>query len=163
MIELEYQSPFNSSLETGVRSLVILVASFPEEFDLQRLVDLDYLVVHSGDADGPESLHIAMPLRIGELLVRRSLIEKGIFLMMSRGLIRRIPSDDGFKYVAAETAGPFISSLTADYTCKLKERAEWAASKYQSSTTEEIRFLTNSIFRQWSNHFYAAKSIEEPK
>ena len=32
---------FNSALETGVRSLVILAANFPAALDLQRLVDLD--------------------------------------------------------------------------------------------------------------------------
>lgn len=69
---------FNSALETGVRSLVILVANFPAALDLQRLVDFDYLVVHSGDLDGPESLHPPLPLREGELLVRRNIIESGI-------------------------------------------------------------------------------------
>ena len=52
---------FNSALETGVRSLVILAANFPAALDLQRLVDLDYLVVHSGDVDGPKSLHPPLP------------------------------------------------------------------------------------------------------
>lgn len=57
---------FNSSLETGVRSLIILVAAFPIAFDLQRLIEMDYLVVHSGDVDGPSSLHAPIPMRIGE-------------------------------------------------------------------------------------------------
>src|SRR4051794_423087 len=110
------QAPFNSPLETGGRSLTILVAAFPVAFDLQRLVEMDYLVVHSGDADGPESLHAPLPLRAGELLVRRGLIEKGLLLMISRGLVRRIPSKDGFHYIAEETAAPFICALTADYS-----------------------------------------------
>lgn len=76
-------TPFNSPLETGIRSLAILAAGHPVTFDLQRLVEMDYLVVHSGDANGPESLHAALPLRAGELLVRRELIEKGLLLMMS--------------------------------------------------------------------------------
>lgn len=46
-------SPFNSPLETGVRALSILEAAHPEACDLHRLVELDYLVVHSGDAGGP--------------------------------------------------------------------------------------------------------------
>lgn len=52
---------------------------------MQRLVEMDYLVVHSGDADGPDSLHAPLPMRAGELLVRHGLIEKGLMLMMSRG------------------------------------------------------------------------------
>lgn len=146
-------NPFNSPLETGVRSLTILVAAFPAAFDLQRLVEMDYLVVHSGDADGPESLHAPLPLRAGELLVRRGLIEKGLILMMSRGLVKRMPSEDGFLFVAEETAAPFISSLAADYSRRLRERAEWAVGRFQGVSTEEIRRITHRLFERWSSEF----------
>lgn len=151
-------NPFNSSLETGVRSLTILVVAFPAAFDLQRLVEMDYLVVHSGDADGPESLHAPLPLRAGELLVRRGLIEKGLILMMSRGLVKRMPSEDGFRFVAAETAAPFISSLAADYSCRLRERAEWAVGRFQDVSTEEIRRITHRLFERWSSEFQLVQS-----
>jgi len=82
MTESHRHTPFNSPLETGVRSLAILVAAYPASFDLQRLVEMDYLVVHSGDAGGPKSLHAPLPLRAGELLVRRGLIEKGLLLIL---------------------------------------------------------------------------------
>ena len=65
-----HTEPFNSPFEAGVRSLAILVAAFPEAYDLQRLVEMDYLVVHSGDVNGPASLHAPLPMRAGELLVR---------------------------------------------------------------------------------------------
>ena len=78
MTSRTHHSPFNSPLETGIRSLAVLVAAYPEPFDLERLVEMDYLVVHSGDADGPYSLHAPLPMRAGELLVRRGLIEKGL-------------------------------------------------------------------------------------
>ena len=77
MTKIINNQPFNSYLETGVRSLIILVVAFPTLFDLQRLVEMDYLVVHSGDIGGPKSLHAALPLRVGELLIRRGLIENG--------------------------------------------------------------------------------------
>lgn len=151
-------NPFNSPLETGVRSLTILVAAFPLAFDLQRLVEMDYLVVHSGDADGPESLHAPLPLRAGELLVRRGLIERGLILMMSRGLVKRMPSEGGFHFVAEETAAPFISALAAEYSCRLKQRAEWAVGHFQDVPTEEIRRITNRLFERWSSEFQLAQS-----
>jgi len=144
-----------------VRSLAILVAAFPVAFDLQRLVEMDYLVVHSGDADGPNSLHAPLPLRAGELLVRRGLIEKGLILMMSRGLVQRIPADDGFSYVAGETAAPFIASLTADYSRRLRQRAEWAVSRFQDVPTEEIRRITHRLFERWSSQFQPVQSTGE--
>lgn len=147
------QTPFNSPLETGFRALAILVAAFPVGFDLQRLVEMDYLVVHSGDADGPESLHAPLPLRAGELLVRRGLIEKGLLLMMSRGLIQRNSNADGFSYLAGETASPFMASLTAEYTRHLVERAEWVVGRFEQVPTEEVRRITHSLFEKWSSQF----------
>jgi ABC-three component (ABC-3C) system Middle Component 2 len=152
-------NPFNSPLETGVRSLAILVAAFPQPFDMQRLVEMDYLVVHSGDADGPESLHAPLPLRAGELLVRRGLIEKGLVLMMSRGLVQRIPKDDGFSFVAGETAAPFIATLTARYSQRLLERAEWAVNRFEKVPTEEIRRITHRLFEKWSSQFQPMQTI----
>ena len=87
MTESTVNNPFNGPLETGVRSLAILTAAFPMAMDLQRLVEMDYLVVHSEDARGPSSLHAPLPLRAGELLVRRGLIESGLKLMVRRGLL----------------------------------------------------------------------------
>jgi hypothetical protein len=148
-----HPTPFNSPLETGVRSLAILVAAFPAAFDLQRLVEMDYLVVHSGDADGPESLHAPLPLRAGELLVRRGLIERGLLLMMSRGLVQRLSKNDGFSYLAGEMAAPFVSSLTAEYSRRLMERAEWAVTRFESLSTEDVRRLTHQLFERWSSQF----------
>lgn len=120
--------------------------------DLQRLVEMDYLVVHSEDAKGPSSLHAPLPLRAGELLVRRGLIESGLKLMVRRGLLSRIASYDGFSYIATDSAQPFVSSLTSNYSIKLLERARWAYETYGSTPTEEVRKVTHRIFK-WTSEF----------
>lgn len=144
---------FNSPLETGIRSLVILVAAHPVAFDLERLVEMDYLSVHSGDVNGPESLHPALPMRAGELLVRRGLIEKGLLLMISRCLIQRIPTENGFNYVAGEAAAPFLASLTSIYFQQLRSRAQWVVKQFMDMTTSEIRQITHRLFENWSSQF----------
>lgn len=78
------RSPFNSPLETGLRALAMLVSAYPNSFDLQRLADFDYIIVHSGDLDGPASMHPPLPLRASELIVRREIVNAGLALMMSR-------------------------------------------------------------------------------
>src|SRR6266404_5680651 len=123
-------SPFNSALETGIRTLAILVASYPRTHDLGRLVQYDYLTVHSADADGPPSLHPPLPLRSGELLVRRALIESGLRLMMSRSLIRREFSLDGLLYSAEDSAAAFLDNLQTHYMAQLRERAAWVAATF---------------------------------
>ena len=154
----ERQPTFNTPLETGIRSLTILVAAHPESFDLQRLVEMDYLVVHSGDVGGPGSLHAPLPLRTGELLVRRGLIEKGLMLMMSRGLVQRHPTAEGFVYLAGEPAAPFLASLGSPYMNKLRIRSAWAVDRFAGQPTEQIRSITHRFFEKWSSEFQQIQS-----
>src|SRR5690606_27961354 len=132
---------FNSTLETGVRSLVILAANFPAALDLQRLVDFDYLVVHSGDVNGPKSLHPPLPMREGELLVRRKIIESGISLMMSRGLVTRIAGEEGIFYQATDYAKPFVDLMATPYMRSLIVRANWVGETFGNMDTKELHSL----------------------
>jgi hypothetical protein len=150
---------FNSALETGVRSLVILVANFPAALDLQRLVDFDYLVVHSGDLDGPPSLHPPLPLREGELLVRRKIIESGILLMMSRGLITRIAGAEGIVYQASDYAKPFVDLLSTSYMSSLKDRANWVGDTFGNMDTADLHGLINGFFNKWTTQFHPSRGL----
>jgi hypothetical protein len=91
---------FNSPIETGVRALILLAEAYPQGFDLQRILEYDYMMVHTGDFEnGPPSIHPALPLRSGELLVRRELIDRGLMLMVSRALATRQPTKQGFAHL----------------------------------------------------------------
>ena len=155
-------SPFNSPLETGVRALAILEAAYPGRSDLQRLVELDYLVVHSGDAGGPASLHAPLPMRASELLVRREIIERGLLLMMSRGLVERTAGVDGIEYEAGETARPYMASLSAPYTVELRARARWAVETFGQMGTDAIRAITRRLFDQWTSDFQPSQLPGSP-
>lgn len=150
---------FNSALETGVRSLVILTANFPVALDLQRLVDFDYLVVHSGDVNGPESLHPPLPMREGELLVRRKIIESGISLMMSRGLVTRIVGAEGIVYQASDYAKPFVDSMATPYMRSLIDRASWGAATFGDMGTTELHDLISSFFDKWTTQFHTSQGL----
>lgn len=145
-----------------MRSLAILLAAFPTAYDLQRLVEMDYLVVHSGDANGPESLHAALPLRAGELLVRRGLVERGVNLMASRGLVHRNAGADGLTYSATENSNGFFSMLQSEYILLLKARAEWAVGLFGHHTGEEIRAITRTFFDGWNSQFQPTSSVHLP-
>lgn len=152
-------TPFNTALETGIRALTILDAVFPATLDLQRLVDFDYLVVHTGDAGGPQSLHAPLPLRTGEILVRRKIIENGLLLMMSRGLVQRIPTASGIQYSASDATTPFLSALSSEYMMKLRERAIWVAEQYSAVTDEELKVTMRHLFDEWTTQFQPMESI----
>lgn len=146
-------SPFNSALETGVRSLAILVASYPRAHDLSRLVQYDYLTVHSADANGPPSLHPPLPFRSGELLVRRGLIEAGLRLMMSRRLVHIVPRAEGFLYMAEDAAGAFFDSLRSPYIADLSDRAEWVVATFDHLAATELNVIIKRLFEAWTTEF----------
>jgi hypothetical protein len=144
---------FNSPIETGVRALILLAESFPAQLDLQRVLEFDYILVHTGDVDGPPSIHPALPLRSGELLVRRQLIERGLMLMMSCGLVGRYATPNGFMYRAEDAAGPFLDALTAEYLDELKDRAVWVIDRFSEMSDRDIRMMLSQVYDQRSREF----------
>lgn len=146
-------SPFNSPLETGIRTLSILVASYPAAHDLHRLVQYDYLTVHSEDAGGPSSLHPPLPLRSNELLVRRQIVQKGVLLMASVGFVRRETNERGFLYSATESAGAFLSNLKSEYLSDVKERAQWVIEIFDALSADQLEKIVNTLFETWTIEF----------
>ena len=152
-------SPFNSALETGVRTLAVLVAAYPNAYDFQRLVQFDYLTVHSADADGPPSLHPALPLRSNELLVRRQIVERGLLLMVSAKLVRRYTDSRGFLFVAEDAAGAFLANLTSEYVVGVKERAQWVVDTFDSLTADNLDRVINRLFEAWTIEFQPVETL----
>ena len=147
------QFPFNSALETGIRSVGVLVAAYPRAFDLQQLVAFDHLVVHTGDIGGPTSLHPALPMRSAELLVRRDIVERGLLLMMTRRLVDRFAQEDGIYYRAGEIAETFIRNLTAPYLVALQLRAQWVIESFGDLDQDTLRKQMNAVFGRWIEEF----------
>src|SRR5882757_1430480 len=116
---------FNTPFETGLRSVVLLTACFPDMLSLNRLVIFDHLVVHTEDVGGPESMHPKDRSRAAEILVRRGLVQSGLSLMQTRGLVERLVTPDGFRFRASEGAGSFVDMLSSKYMVALKERSGW--------------------------------------
>jgi hypothetical protein len=145
---------FNSALETGIRAVCILVANPSNKFDIQQLLALDHIVVHSGDIENaPPSLHPSVLQRNGELLVRRPLVENGLSLMESKKLVKKVITEDGFYYTATELACVFIDSLTNEYIKELNQRAQWAVAMYQEYGNRIFSEVFNSAFERWKNEF----------
>ncbi|MBV1929146.1 MAG: threonine transporter [Gammaproteobacteria bacterium] len=149
---------FNSALETGIRSVCILAVDHSARYDLQQLLAFDHLVVHTGDIENaPVSLHPNVTQRNGELLVRRPLVERGLNLMESKGLVNKSVAKNGFFYNATELAVVFIESLTNSYTLELNNRAQWAVEKYKNSGNKFFIEIFNTAFDRWSNEFQVAE------
>ncbi len=148
---------FNGPLEAGIRTVAVLGAAHPDTFDLQRLIAMDYLLVHTGDIGGPESLHPPSPLHSAELLVRRRLVEKAVLLMMTRNLVERVIGRDGIKYKAGENAAPFLAALDSEYSRSLKERAGWLVKAFGTYSEQDFRAKMRTFFDHWVEEFQAAE------
>jgi hypothetical protein len=140
-----------------VRAVAVLAAAHPRSFDLQRLIAFDYLLVHTGDVGGPDSLHPPAPLHSAELLVRRKLVEQALLLMMTRDLVRREASADGIRYMAGENAAPFLVSLQSRYLSALKERADWLVEYFGADSEIEFRAVMRRFFDRWIEEFQIAE------
>jgi hypothetical protein len=144
---------FNTALETGVRSLVILNAAFPRVFDLAHLTWFDHLVVHTADVGGPQSLHPDLPQRTGELLVRRRVVEEGVQLMRRLHMINAIADEKGIAYQASDSASALVDTMQTPYALELKSRAEWLAQKLEEFSSEELAGLIADKIGRWAVEF----------
>lgn len=147
-------SPFNSGLESAIRTLTVLAAIHPQAADLQRLLMFDYLLVHSADASGPPSLHPSTPLRNGELLVRRSLVEQGLLLLVSRELAERRIEERGIEYSASDHASPFLDGLRSGYVRGLRDRAYWIEERFMPLSDSQLQTFFREHFDQWTSEFF---------
>lgn len=129
---------FNSPFELGLRMVYLLCSLGPAGADLQKLVLLDYAIVYSGDLEGPSSLHTPVPYRGSELLSRRELIEQGLYIMSTRGLVDATMDDSGITYVAGPSALAMVGSLTSRYFLELETRCRWAASEFSELDSGDL-------------------------
>lgn len=149
--------PFNTPLESGIRGVTMLVAAYPRQFDLQRLVAFDHLVVHTADIGGPESLHPELPMRSAALLVRRKLVEQGLLLMASRGLVERVATSEGIFFSASEFAETFILSLESPYLKALRDKATWVIETFADLDDRTFRGAMREAFGNWVEEFESAR------
>jgi hypothetical protein len=149
---------FNTPFETGLRSVVILATAYPDLLNLNRLVVFDHLVVHSEDVGGPKSMHPKDRSRAAEILVRRRLVGAGLSLMQTRGLIARVVTPGGFRYIAGEGAGSFVDMLSSTYMIALKDRADWLIEHINPLSDDDLSGLVQSRMDVWETEFQTGRA-----
>jgi hypothetical protein len=153
---------FNGAVETGLRSLAVLTQAYPDRMSLQRLVILDYIVVHSDDIEGgPPGLHPKTPNRGGQLLVRRDVIQSGLLLYMSRGLIDQHFDSEGISHQATDGAGAFLDAFRAPYVAKLRQRADWVDEMFGLQDDEALSNLVSEGIADWGTEFEMSSVLWE--
>ncbi|MET7842212.1 ABC-three component system middle component 2 [Streptomyces sp. NPDC005356] len=146
-------NPLNSPVEVGMRALVLLAHSHPDPLDLSWLVVLDHAMLHSGQFDGPPSLHPQLPAQPGELGMKRRLVLEGLEVLMRAGLATVEATGAGLVYQATERGSGFVGILEAPYVGDLSQRAQWAVDQFASTT--DAAAATRDITADWYAQFTA--------
>ena len=120
---------FNSPLEAGLRTVIILDAFAPAAFDIGDLSLLDYYIVHAADAGADESIHPDLEARAGEYFVRRRLIQEGLSLMVGSFLVEEMHDERGISYRSREMTSAFVDLMGSHYNNCLKKSCNWLVRK----------------------------------
>lgn len=150
----QFASPFNGPVEIGLRALCVLTTAFPNAYTLQQLVVFDYFLVHSDDIEGgPAGLHPRTPHRGGEILVRRGVLQDGLALYESRGLVEQIYKDGGIFFAATDMSADFLDTLCAEYVKGLRERADWVVDSFGLLDDAELDAIVRDHIGKWGAEF----------
>jgi hypothetical protein len=145
---------FNSTLEVGLRIVVLLSQDLTKIYDIDRLVIFEYFILHAKDVDNEqENLHPSLPLRSSEIIIKRKLISEGINLLVSKGLVEIIYKDEGVFYKPNALTAMFVDLLKSDYFNNLKSLANWVAKKYSSIETSELSSIVKENIQLWGGEF----------
>ena len=151
--------PFNSVVEYALRCAILLEASYPSSLSMQRMVYYDYLLTHSGDADGPESIHLDTPNRISEISIKREKIDGAMSLLCSKGLARIIFNKEGISYIASDYTTPFLRELSSHYINQLKLISLWVSDKFGQYKESELTKYFNQNINRWGGEFENASLL----
>lgn len=141
---------FNSTIETGIRAVIVLEALYPRACSLETMTCFDHVVVHSHDLDGPPSLHPDLKPRTGELVVRRDLVRESLKLMVRMNLVEESHTGEGIRFVASDDVPRFLKSMRAAYSVALKDRARWIAERFGEMTEQEIGQVVTGLLGRWT-------------
>jgi hypothetical protein len=152
---------FNSPIEIGLRLLFIFHAT-NKALDLQRLAYYNYLLVHSADVpDAPQSLHPNLPNRSCEIVINRSLVQKGLKVLLAKQLIDVKYTKKGVYYKANRLTSILAINFTTEYSNMLKNIGSWVVKSFDTMSDNKIEQYFNSNLGKWGSEFSREFQIED--
>ncbi len=145
---------YNTTLEIGLRVLIILHELKNESIDINRLIIYDYFVTHANDFDESiESIHPPIPHRSGEIIIKRKVIQDGINLMYSRELLDINYTAKGIYYVANDLTSAFLKYIESEYASEISKYSNLVISKFSSYSDDELNDYVNENLSKWGSEF----------
>ena len=145
---------FNSSLEIGLRCLFLLSRFQKEGLSMDKLIYLDYFLIHAGDVSkGQKSIHPKYPFRSTEIVVKRELLTNALKLLIGRELIQVDYTTSGILYSITNIGSKAIEYFESDYAIMISEVSTWIYSTYHSYTEEQLSDVVNANIQKWGSEF----------
>ncbi|MGL5826622.1 MAG: ABC-three component system middle component 2, partial [Nocardioides sp.] len=105
------------------------------------------------DLGGPESLHPPVPIRAGELGIKRELVKGGVGILVRSGLAQMETRLDGIRFWASENAEGFVGLLETEYARALSSRASWIVSHFADLSDADLREAMRIVSGHWAEEF----------
>lgn len=144
---------FNSPEEVGTRILFIL-SLCNKRMSSQRIMYYDYFILHLNDIDNTFiSLHPDNPNHSSEIAVRRVIINKGLTLMISKGLLDIKYTRTGIYYQKNEITDPFLNLFSNGYVEHMKKNIAVVKGKFSNYSDAQIYRYINKYIGSWTGEF----------
>jgi hypothetical protein len=145
---------FNTPIEIGLRLLFILNRFAPQALTVEMLIYLDYFLIHSGDIkNGPSSLHPKYPFRSAEIIIKRELVQKGLYYLQSKQLVEIEFSEKGLFYRASNLGSQVLTLFESGYSTRLQEMSRWLYQEFANTEEEKLKTMIEVNLQKWGGEF----------
>lgn len=77
------------------------------------------------------------------------MIQDGLALYESRGLIERVYKDGGIFFAATDKSADFLNTLSTEYLTGLRERADWIAESFDALDDMDLDVMVRERIGTW--------------
>jgi len=124
----------------------------------------DYFILHLGDIDNEYiSLHPDNPNHSSEIAIRRNIINKGLTLLVSKGLLDIKYTKSGIYYKKNEITDPFVKLFFNGYVEHLKRNISVVNEKFSGFSDVQIYKYINKHIGSWKGEFEKEYNSGGPK
>lgn len=81
------------------------------------------------------------------------MIQDGLTLYESRGLIERVYKDGGIFFAATDKSADFLDTLSTEYLTDLRDRADWVVNSFGALDDAELDAMVRDRIGTWGAEF----------
>ena len=86
-------------------------------------------------------------------MVRRGVLQDGLLLYQSRGLLESHYTASGVLFAATDSSAAFLDVLATEYAIGLRERASWLVAAFGAIAEAELEQMVREHIGEWGAEF----------